>query len=70
MMVEEGFTTRDLLENLLVELGQVVRAGSSAAPRQPAPPWQRQLWGSNYCLLRLSSRATSKPSLWQTLGTL
>lgn len=38
MMVEEGFTTRDLLENLLVELGQMVRAGSSAAPRHPAPP--------------------------------
>jgi len=37
MMVEEGFTTRHLLENLLVELHQAVRAGSSTAPRQPAP---------------------------------
>ncbi|XP_010282643.1 PREDICTED: antizyme inhibitor 2 isoform X1 [Phaethon lepturus] len=30
MMVEEGFTTRDLLENLLVELCQAVRASGSA----------------------------------------
>lgn len=32
-MVEEGFTTRDFLENLLVELCQEVRLGGSAAWR-------------------------------------
>lgn len=31
VMVEEGFTSRDLLESSLVELCQAVRAGSSAA---------------------------------------
>lgn len=30
-MVEEGFTSRDLLESTLLELCQAVRAGSSAA---------------------------------------
>lgn len=40
MMVEEGFTSRDLLESTLVELCRTI-----------------------YC------RVTSKPSLWQTLGT-
>lgn len=32
MMVEEGFSTRDLLENILVELCQAVRAGGSRHP--------------------------------------
>lgn len=32
MMVEEGFSTRDLLEDVLVELCQAVRAGGSRHP--------------------------------------
>lgn len=70
MMVEEGFTTRDLLENLLMELCQAVRAGGSAAPQQPALPLQRLSWGGDCCSLWLSPRVTSKLSSWQTLGTL
>lgn len=37
MMVEEGFTTRDLLENLLVELCQVVRAAALLLPGSQHP---------------------------------
>lgn len=36
LMVEEGFTTRDLLENLLGELCQEVRAAALLLPLEKA----------------------------------
>lgn len=36
LMVEEGFTTRDLLENLLGEQCQEVRAGALLPPLEKA----------------------------------
>lgn len=68
MMVEEGFTSRDLLESTLVELCRTVGRAALLCSTS-IPPWRRWSQSSDHCSLQIYCRVTSKPSLWQTLGT-